>query len=97
MTQNQLMQIIANQREYKRKLEARVEELEKAQEWHDISEPPEDGRHVLLWREDITFVGWRVEILGETRYVINAPGLPILFPPPTRWRNMPPLPEAPHD
>jgi hypothetical protein len=58
-------------------------------QWRPIETAPRDGFHVLLYRPDICFVGYFAAV-GD--WVISAPGLPLMVPPPTHWM---PLPEHP--
>ena len=59
--------------------------------WNDIDTAPTEGSHILLYRPEICFVGYHT-IKG---WCINAPGLPIMEPPPTHWRSLPPFPPEP--
>ncbi len=81
-------------REETKRLRDRIAELEAAVQWHPASEPPDDGKHVLLWRDNICFVGYCTVLDGRYTWILNAPGLPVVWPKPTHWRDMPPLPDA---
>jgi len=65
-----------------------AEEVAKANEWQDISTAPKDGRHILLYRPDIQFVGYHA-IVGWCMQ-----GCRVIDPPPTRWRPLPATPEG---
>lgn len=61
------------------------------EEWRPIAEAPRDGTHMQLYRPEIQFVGyWATK---AKCWCINAPGLPVMEPPPTHFR---PLPEPPN-
>jgi len=53
-------------------------------EWIEIDKLlPQSGVHIYLYRPEIQFVGYYT---GESdKWVINAPGLPIMNPAPTHW------------
>lgn len=57
--------------------------------WMPTESAPKDGSHILLYRTDQQFVGYYAN--GEC-WCHNAPGVPIVNPPPTHWM---PLPEPP--
>lgn len=56
--------------------------------WQPIETAPKDGCHILLYRLDIQFVGY----YAEAGWVISAPNLSLMVPPPTHWQ---PLPKPP--
>lgn len=57
--------------------------------WQPIETAPKDGFHILLFRPNITFVGyWATK---ADCWCVNAPGLPKLGAP-THWM---PLPQPP--
>ena len=60
--------------------------------WQPIETAPKDGHHILLYRPEIQFTGYYAS--GCDKWIINAPDLPVMYPPPTHWR---PLPEPPED
>jgi hypothetical protein len=60
----------------------------RSQGWRDIATAPRDGLHVQLYRPRIQFVGY----YSDSGWCINAPGLPLMLPPPTHWM---PKPEDP--
>ena len=53
--------------------------------WRDIATAPRDGLHILLYRPRIQSVGY----YSESGWCINAPGLPLMLPPPTHWMPKP--------
>jgi hypothetical protein len=55
------------------------------QVWQPIETAPKDGSHIQLYRPEIQFVGY----WGGHEWIINAGGLPIMFPPPTQWQSLP--------
>jgi len=60
--------------------------------WQLIDTAPTDGSHILVYRPKIQFVGYYG---GEkSGWIINAPGLPAMWPPPTHWM---PLDNGPDD
>ena len=63
---------------------------EKKTKWEPIKTAPTDGSHVQLYRPEIQFVGYYGGACSGWR--INAPGLPALWPLPTHWRPLFPLP-----
>lgn len=54
--------------------------------WNPIATAPKDGCHIQLYRPEIQFVGF----YARAGWIINAPGLPAMIPPPTQWRPCPP-------
>jgi len=61
-------------------------------EWQPIETAPRDGFHTQLYRPEIQFVGYLAT--ESQRWVINAPGLPVMDPPPTHWRPLPKPPKG---
>lgn len=58
--------------------------------WMPIETAPKDGRHILLYRPDIQFVGYYGG--PNSGWRINAPDLPAVWPLPTHWMPEPPPP-----
>lgn len=63
-------------------------------QWQPIATAPQDGFHLLLYRADICFVGYYA---AGGDWVINAPGLPLMDPPPTHWMLLPKAPNPSRD
>lgn len=62
-------------------------QVEINQRWNPILGAPKNGFHILLYRDDIQFVGYYG---GENcGWIINAPGLPKMWPEPTHWTHLP--------
>jgi hypothetical protein len=62
-------------------------------EWVSVEDRlPVEGNHVQLYRPEIQFVGYYAGV--NAGWIINAPGLPRMFPSPTHWG---PLPAPPKD
>ena len=61
--------------------------------WQPIETAQQDGYHVLLYRPDICFVGYYA---AGGEWIISAPGLPPMNPPPTHWQPLPQPPEKNH-
>ena len=59
-------------------------------QWQAIETAPKDGIAVLLYRPGMQFVGYWG---GNFGWVINAPGLPIIYPLPTHWMPLPEMPK----
>ena len=70
--------------------QAECERLRESQAWRLIATAPIDGSHILLFRPYIQFVGY----FSRQGWIINAPELPEMYPPPTHWRDLPPMPES---
>lgn len=51
-------------------------------DWQPIDTAPKDGTIIILYRPEIQFVGFH-ERFG---WVVNAPGMPVIDPPPTHWK-----------
>ena len=54
--------------------------------WQSIETAPKDGSHVRLYRFSIQFVGYYAT--GLRKWIINAPGLPVMEPPPQEWKPL---------
>lgn len=54
--------------------------------WIDIESAPKDGNHIQLYKPEIQFVGYWAT--GCSKWIINAPGLPVMEPGPTLWRPL---------
>ena len=74
--------------DYKAKLRARIAELEAAQQWHPASEPPENGRDVMVLIDYVYFAigtydvfSWHICGIGMADNV-------------THWRELPALSEV---
>lgn len=61
-------------------------------EWQPIETAPKDGSYVQLYRPETQFIGYYGGI--NSGWIINAPGLSAIYPPPTHWQ---PLPDPPHE
>jgi hypothetical protein len=55
-----------------------------------LASAPREGIHILLYRRMIQVVGYH----SQAGWIIVAPGLPLMSPPPTHWQ---PLPEPPKE
>jgi Lar family restriction alleviation protein len=63
------------------------DQLVRDSEWQDIKTAPKDGSHIQLYRPEIEFVGYYSD---NKRWVVNAPGLPVMLPSPTHWKPLSP-------
>ena len=77
-------------------LPSRITELEKAQEWHPASDRPEHTNFVEgQTRSGLVFSVWHngEYIDGEPVYITGETQRIVIF----RYRNLPQLPETPHE